>query len=1154
MPPKGSHTVNLPEYIVQSGNGKVTCDACQSLPMKRKNLTRHFESEAHKDSLQVYESNKLAAAAQQLQQSAPVVLNPPLFDLPRSEDSSLPDTLNSTQHLDLNNLYTGDYSDTRFSAGESEGPGLNLPPRIQPTSALLEIHTGPALPEDQEETEERFTLPERILRSLAQEELDAEALQERFSGFHLLSDWCPYKSKIMFLLDLLDSIPRLRLSSEHLKLIMWVMEEAGCNNMPKFSELRETQNQLRKACAITSHHYRSSQGNHFEMLDIPQLIGRDFSNPLLAPHLVYYPEDSGNELSESWQAEKWRDRVPLEDLTPTYADGSKMYYVNELARLHDGRYVIPQRWITRNKVLTADCRLVDWQEDEGDTGLRVSEEIVSINAKAFASNYFDLVEHMTPSQYQFTASSQEFQDKMPNPLRKLAGDSEELVTCFIKPWCDDVSGGRTKQYQPHNNIYVAHANLPGHLLNQEYCVRFASTATHASSVEQFEAIKKQLDSNNENPIRVYNAATARYIRLRIYVLNVPADNRAQSEVASHMSGGNLPCRKCYVGGPYQVTETEEGYKAFFQAGQPRMPEETIQKIQEQIHTACLGVESHVGSLQTGSGVKDPTAQSIIIQLVERGREVKTKLKQPRKQVNDEDVMREQLEWLKSQPALPFNVLFQMHGLDPHRDTPVEILHTILLGVEKYAGHSFHSSTKDDAHRIFETRLQSADILGLQIDPTRASYVMRYKNNLIGRHFKMLMQLSAFQVHDIVSADMFALTKAVGDLGAVLFYSKITNLDEYLADLSVLVNNVLDAFTKLDPGRVIVKLKLHLLTHLVEDIRNHGLAVRYSTEVFECYNAVFRLCSILSNHQAPSQDIAHKMVDLERFRHIASGGYWEMGNSAMCASIQVRRFFETSLKLQSHLGYVKPEEIKAGEIELHSIKDKKTLKWRDTIGSRIATDSTFFEERDWHTGKLVTAANGDRCQVGSWVVATHDEATIIGRIQEILLDSRSEAHGIVTLNRFDVAEVRHPSLGMPMLVQSNADACYTTVIASYAISFALNVQHDCSTLRCSNSALEVIRQERRNTTLERQLVEHREDPIFIINMHALHNARRIREVLPRHLTEPIPLRSEQDRQTFIDASGRLLHERQTAKREAASRKRKEAREKRAREAEQGNENA
>ncbi|KAG9078889.1 hypothetical protein FS749_009056 [Ceratobasidium sp. UAMH 11750] len=202
---------------------------------------------------------------------------------------------------------------------------------------------------------------------------------------------------------------------------------------------------------------------------------------------------------------------------------------------------------------------------------------------------------------------------------------------------------------------------------------------------------------------------------------------------------------------------------------------------------------------------------------------------------------------------------------------------------------------------------------------------------------------------------------------------------------------------------------------------------------------------------------------------------------------------------------------------------------------------FFKERAWHVGESVVADNGDTCEVGSWVVVTHSQATIIRKIQEILLDSHSGTHGIITIDRFEVAEDRHPILGMPMLVQANAGTCYTTVVASNTIAFALNVQHDCLTLHCPNSAVEIIRQERINTTLERQSVEHRADPIFIVNMHALHNAQCIREVLPHHLTEPVRLQSEHDQQGFIAAAAKQLHERQSARRDEAAKKRKATRE-------------
>jgi hypothetical protein len=113
-------------------------------------------------------------------------------------------------------------------------------------------------------------------------------------------------------------------------------------------------------------------------------------------------------------------------------------------------------------------------------------------------------------------------------------------------------------------------------------------------------------------------------------------------------------------------------------------------------------------------------------------------------------------------------------------------------------------------------------------------------------------------------------------------------------------------------KVITKIKLHLLTHLVDDIRRFGPAILYSTEVFECWNHVFRLCSILSNHLAPSKDIADTLGGMERFKHVVSGGWWKADDGFTQAGPSVRDMLKTDPELQRRLGWTDTTKLKAGK--------------------------------------------------------------------------------------------------------------------------------------------------------------------------------------------------------------------------------------------------
>jgi len=93
------------------------------------------------------------------------------------------------------------------------------------------------------------------------------------------------------------------------------------------------------------------------------------------------------------------------------------------------------------------------------------------------------------------------------------------------------------------------------------------------------------------------------------------------------------------------------------------------------------------------------------------------------------------------------------------------------------------------------------------------------------------------------------------------------------DVETAASNVLDIAALIDPRKVILKIKYHLLAHLRQDITRFGPLLGVATESFECFNAIFQFCLILSNHLAPSRDIAFQLAEQEVLRHFLSGGGW-----------------------------------------------------------------------------------------------------------------------------------------------------------------------------------------------------------------------------------------------------------------------------------------
>ena len=135
-----------------------------------------------------------------------------------------------------------------------------------------------------------------------------------------------------------------------------------------------------------------------------------------------------------------------------------------------------------------------------------------------------------------------------------------------------------------------------------------------------------------------------------------------------------------------------------------------------------------------------------------------------------------------------------------------------------------------------------------------------------------------------------------------------------SDIEIAAANVLDLFAMIDPSKITCKMKLHLLVHLKEDILRFGPLVGAATETFECFNAIFRYCSIFSNQLTPSRDIAFQLARQESLKHRLTGGWWPTSDGEWKRSgSSVCNFFQDHPTLQALVGWTSNKDVESGNM-------------------------------------------------------------------------------------------------------------------------------------------------------------------------------------------------------------------------------------------------
>ncbi|KIY71216.1 hypothetical protein CYLTODRAFT_487432 [Cylindrobasidium torrendii FP15055 ss-10] len=962
------------------------------------------------------------------------------------------------------------------------------------------------------------------------------------------SEWFPWPDKLSFLLDLLMHLPRSVFSERQLALFTWILGEAGVRQVPSVNAMKDMNQRMQEMCGIETKAYRSENGNVYHVNDFARIVEQEMSNPNVRPHLHFWPEDNKKGVSEARQASRWMHEMP-DDLAPpmirTTVTKKDFYTFEPSVILGERKYCIPRRWIVRDGVFWAKCSTIV-PDQRGDGGWWVLSDDFEVPEQHFLLTFPEFCakheQYNVPTPTRIfgvwdgtTAAS--WTHTIPeegNRWRKLA-NGRRVLSFPIWMYCDDTSGNVSKKWNKHNSFLFTAAGLPRAESQREYNIHFLCTSNIAAPLEMLDGITEQIEHAQANGITAFDIQFNEDVLIIPWVLALLGDNPMQSEFACHIGmRGKQYCRICTVVGKTReqlpgtmlvdddddegndseesdngsgngkrrkFVETVDQIKRriidFIKPGEARSKEGTQNTLAQMFNVAKnAGSESEVKKMRTATGVKD-TYQLPFLQKIWGSHR---RLRNPDRKL---DQVRSIISHFPNDITSP---VWRLKGLDPHSDTPVEILHVVLLGFIKYLWRDvLRVQLKDKTAKLNELtqRLSSFDTSGLGIPALNGRTLVQYGLSLTGRDFRVIAQVAPFVLHDLISPASYSVWCCLSKLVPMIWQPKINNIDEYCTRLEEEIRVFLLRVSKWS-ARWFNKPKFHVLVHLPAHIRRFGPAILFATEAFESFNAVIRAQSVHSNRQAPSRDIARAFAQSNRIRHLVSGG------SFTVADMQGK-----SVRTTAGTGPLRvvstPESIIAQYLSLVSRKENHNagscinakshpVAYNATLTSK-AFPTAFAREQASHAlfqhAERLILMNGDHVRINEYVISrnttSHREfgITMVCRVAEILRVVR-------TVNLLSIGVQKPDSILLQIMsVQLTASAYEMPVLVPSNIAVMVNIQdilgavnapHHCQQNGCSLTGHRTVLQERERTEHQVPVVEHQRNPYHrVLNIGQMHNS-------------------------------------------------------------------
>ncbi|KAI9351967.1 hypothetical protein BDR26DRAFT_832403, partial [Obelidium mucronatum] len=154
------------------------------------------------------------------------------------------------------------------------------------------------------------------------------------------------------------------------------------------------------------------------------------------------------------------------------------------------------------------------------------------------------------------------------------------------------------------------------------------------------------------------------------------------------------------------------------------------------------------------------------------------------------------------------------------DTPIELLHCLLLGIIKYLLIGTVSALGTDAKQTLKSNLEGLNQSAFTTK-INGHKMVQYIKSSNGKDFQAFVQIAPFVLASLVSTDLLNGWIALSNLTAHLYASEITDRRAFNKVSVQYLHSFVTSIAKTKLFSAIIKPKLHLLYHIGELLDRYG---------------------------------------------------------------------------------------------------------------------------------------------------------------------------------------------------------------------------------------------------------------------------------------------------------------------------------------------